>query len=269
MTVSAKTWSAFVKRLAGINAKAGAEMRAYIAHHGLEDTDALIRYAYALATKYGEASAALAAEMYDAIAALSGASLPPAVVAPTAAYGDTAAAMYATAATGSPEQVAAAIERLVKLPGADTMLYNAIRDRAEFAWIPSGDTCAFCIALASWGWREASETVLKGGHAEHIHGNCDCMFMVRHDHFTEVEGYDDGRRYREMYKDVPLDEWNTPDGKPPAGHESAEKESARNRVNALRRKFYGQNTKEINEQKRSAYEKRRERESSAAEELDV
>ena len=250
MTVSAKTWSAFVKRLAGINAKAGAEMRAFIAHNGLEDTDALIRYAYALATKYGEASAALAAEMYDAVAALSGASLPPAVVAPTAAYGDTAAAMYATAATGSPEQVAAAIERLVKLPGADTMLYNAIRDRAEFAWIPSGDTCAFCIALASRGWQEASEKVLKGGHAEHIHGNCDCMFMIRHDHFTEVEGYDDGRRYREMYDD-------------------AEGGSSKAKVNAMRRKFYAQNSEEINEQKRSAYEKRRERESSAAEETDV
>ena len=250
MTVSAKTWSAFVKRLAGINAKAGAEMRAYIAHHGLEDTDALIRYAYALATKYGEASAALAAEMYDAIAALSGASLPPAVVAPTAAYGDTAAAMYATAATGSPEQVAAAIERLVKLPGADTMLYNAIRDRAEFAWIPSGDTCAFCIALASRGWQEASEKVLKGGHAEHIHGNCDCMFMVRHDPYTEVAGYDDGRRYREMYDD-------------------AEGGSSNAKINAMRRKIYAQNSEEINEQKRSAYEKRRERESSAGGELDV
>ena len=250
MTISSKTWQAFIQRLAKINAAAGDEMRKYIAHYGLEDSQALVRYAYALATKYGEASASLAADMYDAIAALSGVSLPPAVAAPTAAYGDTAAAMYATAASGSPEQVAAALARLVKLPGADTMLQNAIRDGAEFAWIPSGDTCAFCLAVASRGWQRASKKALKNGHAEHIHGNCDCMYAIRHDSFTDVAGYDDGRRYREMYDDA--------EGRTPA-----------DKINAMRRKFYAENADEINAQKRDAYEKRRERESSAAEEGDA
>ena len=250
MTISAKTWQAFVTKLAQINAAAGTKMRQYIARYGLEDTQALIRYAYALATRYGEASASLAADMYDAIAALSGVSLPPAVAAPTAAYGDTAAAMYATAASGSPEQVAAAIERLVKLPSADTMLQNAIRDQAEFAWIPSGDTCAFCLAVASRGWQDASPKILKGGHAEHIHGNCDCMFCIRFDPFSEVAGYNNGERYREMYDD-------------------AEGRSSADKINSMRRKFYQQNSDEINAQKRDAYEKRKERESSAAEEGDA
>lgn len=250
MTISSRQWQAFIKRLADINAAAGAKLRQYIARYGMEDTEALIRYAYGLATQYGEAAAALAADMYDAIAGLSGVSVPPAAVAPTAAYGDTAAAMYATTATGSPEQVTAALERLVKLPAADTMLQNAIRDRGEFAWIPSGDTCAFCLAVASRGWQDASPKILKGGHAEHIHGNCDCMFAVRFDPFTDVAGYNNGERYREMYDD-------------------AEGRSAQAKVNAMRRKFYAQNAEEINEQKRSAYEKRRERESSAAEEGDA
>lgn len=247
MTVSSRDWQAFIGRLRAINEAAADEMRRYIARYGLVDSEALIRYAYALVTRYGEASAALSAEMYDAIAALSGVSLPAAVVAPTAEYGETAAAMYATSAGGNPEQVAAAVSRLVKLPGADTMLQNAIRDGAQWAWIPSGDTCAFCIALASQGWTYASKKVLKGNHAEHIHGNCDCMFMVRHDPFTTVEGYGDGEAYKAMYEGAKLDEWNTPDGKPPAGHESAERESARNRVNALRRQFYRENgTEETN-----------------------
>ena len=250
MTISARQWQAFITRLAEINAAAGAKMRAYIDRHGLADADALIRYAYALATRYGEAGASLAADMYDAIAALSGVSVPTAAVAPTAAYGDTAAAMYATAGTGSPERVVAAVERLVKLPAADTMLRNAIRDKGEFAWIPSGDTCAFCLAVASRGWQNASPKILKGGHAEHIHGNCDCMFAVRFDPYTEVAGYDGGRRYREMYDD-------------------AEGRSAQDKINAMRRKFYAENAEEINEQKRSAYEKQRERESSAAEEGDA
>ena len=250
MTISSRQWQAFIKRLADINAAAGAKLRQYIDRYGMEDTEALIRYAYALATQYGEAGAALAADMYDAIAGLSGVSVPPAAAAPTAAYGDTAAAMYATAGTGSPEQVVAAVERLVKLPAADTMLRNAIRDKGEFAWIPSGDTCAFCLAVASRGWQDASPKILKGGHAEHIHGNCDCMFAVRFDPYTEVAGYDDGRRYREMYDD-------------------AEGRSAQDKINAMRRTFYARNAEEINEQKRSAYEKRRERESSAAEEGDA
>ena len=250
MTISAKAWQTFIRRLADINSAAGEKMRQYIARYGMADTDALIRYAYALATRYGEASAALAAEMYDAIAALSGVSVPAATVAATARYGDTAAAVYATAATENPEQVATAIERLVKLPGADTMLQNAIRDGAQFAWIPSGDTCAFCIALASRGWQDASPKVLKGGHAEHIHGNCDCMFAIRFDPFSEVAGYDDGRRYREMYEDAPGS-------------------SAQAKIDAMRRQFYAENSDEINEQKRSAYAKRQERESSAAEEGDV
>lgn len=250
MTISARTWQAFIKRLAGINAAAGEKMRQYIAHYGLGDEKALIRYAYALVTEYGEASASLAADMYDAIAALSGASVPVAVTSPTAAYGETAAAMYATAATESPEQVIAAVERLTKLPAADTMLYNAIRDEAEWAWIPSGDTCAFCLTLASNGWQKASQKILKGGHAEHIHGHCDCMFAIRFDRYTDVAGYDDGRRYREMYDD-------------------AEGRSSKDKVNAMRRKFYAENSAEINEQKRSAYAKQQERESSAAEEGDA
>ena len=49
-----------------------------------EDIEALINYGYAVATKYGEASAAIAAEMYDATAALAGASVPAAVPAETA-----------------------------------------------------------------------------------------------------------------------------------------------------------------------------------------
>lgn len=250
MTISAKQWQTFTRRLAAINTAAGAKMRQYIDRYGLADADALIRYAYALVTKYGEASASLAADMYDAIAALSGVSLPPAAAAPTAAYGDTAAAMYATAASGSPEQVTAAVERLTKLPGADTMLQNAIRDKAEFAWVPSGDTCAFCLAIASRGWQRASQKAMKGGHAEHIHGNCDCMYAIRHDSYTEVAGYDDGARYKAMYDD-------------------AEGRSSKDKINAMRRKFYAQKAEEINEQKRSAYEKRRERESSTAEEGDA
>lgn len=49
------------------------------------------------------------------------------------------------------------VSRLVKRAGADTTLKNAQRDGAEFAWVPHGDSCAFCLTLASRGWQRASQ----------------------------------------------------------------------------------------------------------------
>ena len=45
--------------------------------------------------------------------------------------------------------------------------------------------------------------------------------------------------------------------------------SPTDKINAMRREFYAENKNRINEQKRSAYAKRVERNSSAAEEVDV
>ena len=61
-------------------------MHDYLAAHGVKDAQGIIEYAFAVATKYGEASAALAAEMYDATAALASVHVPPAVPAETASY---------------------------------------------------------------------------------------------------------------------------------------------------------------------------------------
>ena len=79
----------------------------------------------------------------------------------------------------------------MKQAGADTMLRNAARDGAEFAWVPHGsETCPMCLTIASNGWRKASKKTMKGDHADHIHGNCDCEFAIRFDGKSTVEGYD-------------------------------------------------------------------------------
>ena len=49
----------------------------------------------------------------------------------------------------------------------------------------------------------------------------------------------------------------------------AEGRTPRERINAMRREFYAENRAEIREQQNSAYEKRVELNSSAAEEADV
>lgn len=251
MTISASAWNKFVARLARINDEAARKMGEYIQRVGYGDTQALIDYAYALATKYGEASAALAAEWYDAIAALMNRIVPPAVPAPTATYDDVAGAVVSVVeGSQNPETLQAVVGRLVKQAGEDTTLQNAARDRALVAWIPHGDTCAFCIALASRGWEYASARLMRNGHAAHVHSNCDCTHAVTWDPFDSRYASYDEDKYREMY-------------------DSAPGRSSKDKINALRREFYAENSEEINAQKRSAYAKRIELNSSAAEETDV
>lgn len=204
MTITARQWDKYVTSLSRINKKAAELMQTYVDSKGLEDVKGVIDYAYALTTKYGTAASELACEMYDECVLLSDLNdkldkIKAAEPAETATYAETAKAV-----NGSLKQspmgnlVASTVERLVKQAGADTTLKNALRDGAFFAWIPHGDTCAFCLTLASRGWQRASKRIVKGGHAEHIHANCDCTFAVKFDPFDEVEGYEPDH-YKQLY----------------------------------------------------------------------
>ena len=180
MQISRKDWDNYIKRLSKVNTEAARLVKEYIEKNGVEDVQALINYSYRVAAKYGNASASLAAMMYDVVADLEGIVLDPAELASLPKYGEVAKAVQGTLKTSqNPEEIAGAVSRLVKRTGQDTILQNAERDRAQFAWIPSGDTCAFCITLASRGWQNMSKKALSGGHAEHIHSNCDCTYMIR------------------------------------------------------------------------------------------
>lgn len=237
MRLTAKAWSDYADRLSLLNTKAGQLMRAYLERYGAEDTSALISYASALVDKYGEGSAELACQMYDAMAETAGLTLPAAEPAAPAAYGEVAKAVNGT--KHSPALLQSAVSRLVKQAGADTTLRNAIRDGAEFAWIPHGDTCAFCLMLASRGWQKAGKRTLKNGHAEHIHANCDCEYAVRFNSSTTVAGYDP-----EQYL---------------AAYRGAEGRTYQEKLNSLRRAHYAENRKKITAQKRAAYLERQRR----------
>ena len=234
MQITANAWNEYITRLSRLNQKAGQLMRQYIDTHGTGDADALITYAAALVTKYGEGSAELACQMYDALAEAANAGVPAAEPAEPADYGEVARMVNATK-NQNPANLPNGVSRLVKRTGADTTLKNAVRDGAEWAWVPHGDTCPFCITLASNGWQKASSKVLKGGHAEHIHANCDCEFAIRFDHNTTVAGYDP-EKYLKQYRDAGGD------------------------INKMRRVNYAANKERINAQKRAAYAARRLRE---------
>ena len=254
MRISSKVWDSYIAKLRKMSDKAAQLMLKKLAGVDLDALDynmrrELIEYAYALATKYGEGAGALASEMYDALAELSDASVPAALPAETATYAEVAKAVNGTIKSRNAEIISAAVGRQVKMVGVDTMMHNALRDGAEWAWIPRGDTCAFCIALASRGWQRASKAAIKDGHAEHVHANCDCTYAVRFSHDLDVEGYDPSAYYKMYYGD---------------GSGSSD-----DKIRALRRRIYAENADEINAQKRSAYAKMRARESSAAEELNI
>lgn len=231
MRITTRTWNNYIARLSRLNEAAGQKMREYIRLHGTDDTEALISYAYAVITRYGEGSAELACQMYDALAEAEGVLLPAAEPAATASYGEVARMVHATK-DQNPENLPSGVSRLVKRAGADTTLHNAVRDGAEWAWVPHGDTCPFCITLASRGWQRASKKMLKGGHAEHIHSNCDCEFAVRFHSGTSVAGYDP-EKYLRQYRAAGSD------------------------VNAMRRIDYAARKDAINAQKRAAYAARK------------
>lgn len=230
MKLTQAAWDEYISRLSRLNQKAGQLMREYMDGHPEADTDALIRYAYALVTKYGEGSAELACQMYDALAEAQGVTLPAAEPAPTATYGEVTGMVKAT--QDSPPSLQQGVSRMIKQAGADTTTRNAIRDGAEWAWVPHGDACPFCRMLASNGWQRASKNLLKKGHAQHIHANCDCEFAVRFSREFDVSGYDP-EEYLRQYRDAGSD------------------------VNAMRRIDYAARKDAINAQKRAAYAARK------------
>ena len=63
-----------------------------------------------------------------------------------------------------------------------------------------------------------SKDAMKGGHAEHIHSNCDCQYTIRHDSRMTVAGYDPDE-YLSMYR-------------------NAEGSTPQERINSMRREQY-------------------------------
>lgn len=241
MKIPQKTWNKYIKQLSSLNYAAGALIEDYIEKNGVEDVAALTKYAFGVVQKYGNGSASLSAAMYDALAEIEGANVAPAILAELPKYDEVAKTIQGTLKTSqNPSEIAGATSRLVKRTGADTTLQNVKRDGAQFAWIPSGDTCAFCLALAANGWQYMSKDAMKGDHAEHIHSNCNCTYAVRFDDSTNVAGYNP-EEYRELYKDA--------DGK-----------TSQDKINSIRRMQYQENKDRINAQKREAYALRKEAE---------
>ena len=141
MTIPERSWIRFIRKLSTIRDTAARKLTAYLndpRHEFVSSRGrkAAIDYAAALADAYGESAAAVACQMYDAIAAASHMILPPAVPAPTPTYGEVAKTVNGMIKQNqSNEAIGSSIGRLVKRTEVDTTMQNAIRDGAEFAWV--------------------------------------------------------------------------------------------------------------------------------------
>lgn len=228
MLVTEGNWTAYIEKMRRISDTAAAKISDAITSGRFETVEELILYGYQMTYRYGEAASALAAEMYDEISAAEGLKLAPAVPAEVGSI-EAVSATIRQALAVSIEMVPPSVGGMVKQAGEETMLENARRDGAEAAWIPSGDTCAFCITLASRGWQPA-----KNVKATHIHANCNCHHSIRHGSNNGVRGYDPAK-YKRIYDNADGD------------------------INAIRRAQYEENGDMIRAQKRAAYERRTER----------
>ena len=121
MKISRSAWNAYINKLSQIQSKAADLMQSYINQHGTADSNALIAYAYSLTSHYGSAAATLACEMYDATAAVQGATVPDAEPAEGYSYAETAVVING-AKKQSNMVISPAVARMVKQAAADTTL---------------------------------------------------------------------------------------------------------------------------------------------------
>ncbi|MCQ2509390.1 MAG: hypothetical protein MJ116_02860 [Lachnospiraceae bacterium] len=187
--------------MSAISEEAANKMQRWIQQNGFGDDQALLEYAFALSSYYGEAIGALACDMYEKIAEAQGVTIPQAEIADTPEFGEVAKAIHGTMKE-SLNKVDATVGRLVKQTGADTMLKNAKRDGAYFAWVPSGDSCPYCKVLGAIGWQKAGKKTIKGDHADHIHPNCDCQYMIDFKGDMLISGYGPDSQKDEIRKAI-------------------------------------------------------------------
>lgn len=231
MRISQREWNNYIKTMRRLNDQAVKDFTSFVVKNGGYaniERQVLIDYAYGIATKYGEASAALSAEMYDAVATLQRAAVPAAIPAESVTYEKVCKTVNGIIKnTASQEILVQSVGLLVKDSGQKTTIENAKRDNAEIAFINDGDACAFCVMLASKGWRKASTYELDSdGEPAHLHANCGCTYGVRFNPKLDYSGYKP-EQYQKMYYGADLE---------------GEEPTAKNRLNALRRELNRRNT---------------------------
>lgn len=178
---------------AGLSEMVAAELAAYFAALDMSRPeavrDALLEFVPLLVAEYGQIATALAMEWYEQLRFESGDESAFVVAAPPTpsitAERVESKVRYLAAKLWTPEPEAmlsgltTAADKYVKQHGRDTVVWNAERERASYARIPTGEkTCAFCLVQAS---RDAVYASARSAgskeHGNEFHGDCDCEIV--------------------------------------------------------------------------------------------
>ena len=194
-----------------VNALSGAaQAQATIALNNLfaewdgSDYDALRTAAIAVLESilgaYTDLTAARAAESYDAMRAAQAVGGAYAAVADSRRRpGATQGALYAITKTFEETQsedrfraeVLDRVDTEMRRAANQCIAHNASRDpkKPTYARVPVGETCGFCLMLASFGYQYTSEEA-----ASHAHRHCNCRIVPSFGE-AEVRGYDPDAMY--------------------------------------------------------------------------
>ena len=241
-SVSGKAWEGYTRRLEAQRKAAYDDAYEWVMRHGRKA--GIHRMMVEAAIFHGKATSALAASWFDQMARAEKADTMKAVAVNDSAKlrkrrmaiceNKAAPKWDAGDREGFARAIASAVAADVKRQATNTVMLNAQKNGAEYAWIPGGgETCAFCIALAANGWQPAAKATAMGDHADHIHDNCMCEFAIRFNEDTQYGSFD-AEKYAQAY-------------------EGAEGRSSADKINAIRRDLYAENKDRINEQHRERY----------------
>lgn len=92
------------------------------------------------------------------------------------------------------------IQKSIRITGDANLWRDYERGTAGGRWarVPVGDTCAWCLMLASQGAWYLSEKTALGANGGHYHDGCNCI-AVYHADANSIQGYEALARYKEMY----------------------------------------------------------------------
>lgn len=195
--------------------------------------DALLEFVPLLVDQYGAVAESLALDWYDEQRAASGArgvfrATAPAGGIPKEAVESKVRFLAGKLWTPDPESMlgglSTSVDKYVKQPGRSVFPFNARREGARWARVPSGKkTCAFCLVLASRDAVYHSQgSAGDKAHGEEFHGDCDCQII----RLSRDQEYPDGYIPADLYDVYEI---------------GADKVETRNDINAivydLRRRF--------------------------------
>ena len=172
------------------------------------DADEMAEAAANVAAKYSRMGCELGAQWYDICSEAAGLDVEPAEYEDVDIDALTERAHSVVARPGDSKAtldmfLQNAIAESIRATGYANLWRDYRRGMAGGKWarVPVGDTCAWCLLLASQGAWYISEESALGKHAGHYHDGCDCV-AVYHADAESIAGYSALESYKAAYYDA-------------------------------------------------------------------